>query len=484
MTLERSLQIPPRAIFWLLFAFALSFTFFAIQSGDCVMYLALARDFLLKGRWPVGDPYLYSIPQSQLHIAHEYLSYLIFYGAWLLCGYAGLIFLKMLILATMFAVVLRAPLRERNLSPLWMALWILAVVAGSFRFIERSSLFSDLFSVVLIYWVVEQKQITRGWILKLIALFAIWVQLHPGFLMGVAILGLWTAWHLVFTPDFRNRKILYLILPLVVLALNPLGIDGALYPLLFGMQEAAVLKLHNLEWFPSYHPAFRFTPEVIAFWTLAIATLFLMWRERAWLTLRGVLALFAMVSAVYAVRFVPWASFALLLLIKPWAIFKWRIAPLKAMTYLLTATMLLITIHNFGWGYNSSSGPRKPALGLDSHFFPEQTLQFLKTQPITGRVYNAHDFGAYMIWSGFYPIFHHGFVTDMNFYENEVTGIFRSSDKFFELVKKYNWTMLLVDKNGGYPYFYKILKDRTDWKIVAEDDASYLIYCMPTPPNL
>ena len=39
----------------------------------------------------------------------------------------------------------------------------------------------------------------------------------------------------------------------------------------------------------------------------------------------------------------------------------------------------------------------------------------------------------------------------MDFYENEVTGIFRSSDKFFELVAKYNWTMLLVDKNGGYP---------------------------------
>lgn len=484
MNPERSFTLPTRATLCLLFAFALSFTFFAVQSGDCVMYLALARDFLLKGQWPVGDPYLYSIPQSQLHIAHEYLSYLIFYGAWLIAGYAGLIFLKMLILSAMFTVALRATPTERGTSPLWMAFWILAVVAGSFRFIERSSLFSDLFSVALVWWLIDRKKITRRLVIELTVFFALWVQLHPGFLIGVAILGLWSAWNFIFTPGFRNWKVLGLVLPIAVLALNPLGLEGALYPLLFGMQEAAVLKLHNLEWFPSYHPAFRYTPEVLAFWTLCLATFFLLWRERAWLTLRGVLALFAMTSAIYAVRFVPWASFALLVLLKPWAVFKWKIAPLRAISFVLTATMVFITIHNFGWGYNSSSGPRLPSLTLDSHFFPEKTLQFLKAQPLSGRVYNAHDFGAYMIWSGFYPVFHHGFVTDMDFYENEVTGLFRSSDKFFELVKKYKWTMLLVDKNGGYPYFYRILKDQTDWKIVAEDDASYLIYYMPTPPNL
>src|SRR5665213_4635165 len=68
---------------WLLFFFALSFTFFAIQSGDVLMYLTLARDFLVHGEWPTVDPYLYSLPNAQLHIAHEYLSYFIFYGAWL-----------------------------------------------------------------------------------------------------------------------------------------------------------------------------------------------------------------------------------------------------------------------------------------------------------------------------------------------------------------------------------------------------------------
>ena len=36
--------------------------------------------------------------------------------------------------------------------------------------------------------------------------------------------------------------------------------------------------------------------------------------------------------------------------------------------------------------------------------------------------------------------------------------------------------MLLIDKSSSYPYFYSILSPLPDWKIVAEDEAAYLIY--------
>src|ERR1035437_2006935 len=123
----------------LLLLFALSFTFFEIQSGDALMYLTLVRDFLIHLEWPAYDPYLYSLPHAELHIAHEYLSYFIFYGAWLLSGFGGLIFLKMILLGVLFSLTFHADPRERNCSPLWMGLWLLAVLAGSFRFIERTS---------------------------------------------------------------------------------------------------------------------------------------------------------------------------------------------------------------------------------------------------------------------------------------------------------------------------------------------------------
>ena len=103
-------------------------------------------------------------------------------------------------------------------------------------------------------------------------------------------------------------------------------------------------------------------------------------------------------------------------------------------------------------------------------------MDFLQQKRIAGNLYNAHDFGAYLIWRGVLPVFHHGFVTDMGFYENEVMGVFKGQARFLELAAKYNWTMLLVEKYGAYRYFYQILGSLPQWKIVAEDEASYLIY--------
>jgi hypothetical protein len=70
-------------------------------------------------------------------------------------------------------------------------------------------------------------------------------------------------------------------------------------------------------------------------------------------------------------------------------------------------------------------------------------------------------------------------MTDVAFYENDVMGVFRSQRRFLELAAKYNWTMLLVEKHGNYRYFYQILAPLPEWKIVAEDEAAYLIYRLP-----
>ena len=51
------------------------------------------------------------------------------------------------------------------------------------------------------------------------------------------------------------------------------GLEGALYPVRFALNEARVFKHYNFEWFPAYSQAFRFTPEVLAFWTLAVSAL-------------------------------------------------------------------------------------------------------------------------------------------------------------------------------------------------------------------
>ncbi len=462
----------------IVFLFALSFTFFALQSADVLMYLALARDFIVHGEFAPKDPYLYSLGNADLHIAHEYLSYLLFSGAWEVFGVAGLTGLKMLILTLLFVLVLRFPPRESQTEPLWLMLWMLAVAAASFRFIERSSIFSDLFCILLLTWLLEARHITRALVVRMAGLFLLWVQLHPGFPLGILMLAMWGVWRAFTEHGFQRKSLAWLLIPPVLLCVNPLGVEGALYPFRFALHEAHFLKLHNFEWFPSYHPAFRATPEILAFWLLLLASAVLLLRARAWRNLNGLFALFCAASAIQAVRFVPWASFALVILCKP-ALPVWRGRVSQILFNLLIVAMATIAVKNFTLGYSSSSGPRYPRFAFDKNFFPMETLDFLRANRLAGNLYNAHDFGSYLVWQGYTPIFHHGFVTDLGFYQNDVIGVFQSQERFLQLAHKYNWTKLLVDKHGSYPYFFKILSPLTNWKIVSEDDASYLIYYLP-----
>ncbi len=462
-----------------LFLAGFSLTIFAIQSGDVFMYLSLARDFILRGSWTTQqDPYLYSLPEARLDYLHEYLSYLIFALAHKIFGFAGLIGLKALVWSAVFLLTLLAFPRAKNSDYLWVGIFLLAILAASFRFIERSSMFSDLFCVGLVALLLNSDRVTKGLIAALTVLFLIWIQLHPGFPLGLGLLGLWALYHLFIDKTIKPREAIWLALPVVALCLNPLWLEGVLYPFAFGTNETAILKKYNFEWMPSYHPAFRTTPEVMAFWLLLLVTFYLIWREKAWTSLRAIFIYFSIAIALHAVRFVPWASFAILIAAKPWVGLKHLSQAGKIGASVVAAILLLFAAKNLVYGYNSSSGERLAGQLLDPKFFPLKTIEFLREKRIPGRLYNTHDFGSYLIWRRELPIFHHGFVTDMKFYEAEVIGALRSRETFLYLAAKYNWTMLLVEKTS-YKYFYHHLKSLPDWKIVTEDEASYLIYRLP-----
>lgn len=451
-----------------------------MQSGDAMMYLVIARDFILNGDWRQTDVYHYLYPShdGRLIWHHEYLSMLIFYGAWAIGGFAALIVLKSALLGLMFFTVLRASPEDRNAHAEWIAIWILAILSSSFRFIERSSLFSDLFTVVLVTWLLRERSLNRNFLLRLVLLFTIWTQLHPGFVAGLALLLLWCAWHALRTPDFLKKELaLLLLIPLAMLA-NPSFLDGLLYPFQFALNEARVLRLYNFEWLPAYHAAFRFTPEMLAFWILSLFSAYFFVRAKAWRNIEALFAVAAFLSVFQAVRFVPAASMIIALTVKPHARFLSFNTSQLWLRIALVVFLCVVSIRNLGWGYESSSGKRLPELGLDPKFFPSKTLENLRSFGPQS-FYNSHDFGAYLLWLGIKPVFHHGFVTDMKFYQREVIGSLQTQSQFLELARKYGWKVLLVDRFGGYRQAHRILSPIKEWKIVSDDEAAYLIVYLP-----
>src|SRR5262249_25667188 len=146
--------------------------------GDVMMYLALARDFVFKGEWTnLADPYIYSLNNAPLIWTHEYLSFALFSWFHMLFGWPGLILLKSAVWTSVFILTLRAKPRDTNVSWLWLGLWMLAVLAGSFRFIERSSMFSDLFCVGLFAVLLEHDRLTWKFQVGVSLLFLLWAQL-------------------------------------------------------------------------------------------------------------------------------------------------------------------------------------------------------------------------------------------------------------------------------------------------------------------
>src|SRR5262245_42864024 len=117
-----------KALVFCLGFLAFSFTLFAIQSGDVVMYLALARDFVFSGDWKFTDPYIYPLNSPPLIWTHEYLSFVLFSWFYTFFGWSGLIWLKSVVWTAVFVLTLRSGPREINVSWVWIGLWLLAVL--------------------------------------------------------------------------------------------------------------------------------------------------------------------------------------------------------------------------------------------------------------------------------------------------------------------------------------------------------------------
>lgn len=159
-----------------------------------------------SGGVPRSDPFSYlSAPGSWVN--HEWLAELIFGFAWSSFGTAGLVGLKVLVSLT---IVLLAYLHlaRRGLDPLRagvVVVWLVALVRIGIATV-RPHLFTYLlfFLVLLVLEAAERGR--RRWLWSLPLLFALWANLHGGFLAGLGVLAVWTAARLAFELVGRRRE--------------------------------------------------------------------------------------------------------------------------------------------------------------------------------------------------------------------------------------------------------------------------------------
>jgi hypothetical protein len=146
------------------------------------------------GRFPATDPFLFSLPSYAWHIEHEWLSYLVFYAVFRAAGFAGLVLFKtVLILIPVLLLFLLCRCQGALKLCAISAALLLAFFAGADRLLERASLFSDALLLVVLLLLYFNSRRLSATLFIIPALFLLWVNLHPGFILGLAVLWMFIA---------------------------------------------------------------------------------------------------------------------------------------------------------------------------------------------------------------------------------------------------------------------------------------------------
>lgn len=239
-----------RALGFFLFAFFVNLFARTRADADLWGHVRFGGDTVRAGAVPRVDPYSYlSGPREWIN--HEWLSEVIFHAAYALGGGTGLVLLKTALSLLVLAVLFRH-LRWNGFSILRAGILLTAVSLAFFAFLEtvRPHLFTILlFALVLI----ALERHARGeprWIWGIPPAFALWANLHGGFLAGFAVLLVWAAVESL-RRRLRRESLpgqLLLCVPISFAAslLNPYGIR--LWEFL--LRTATVERPEIIEWVP------------------------------------------------------------------------------------------------------------------------------------------------------------------------------------------------------------------------------------------
>jgi hypothetical protein len=189
---------------------------------------------------PSTDLFSYTT-NHHAYVAHEWISQLLIYGAYKLGGYSGLmLWLCFFSSAVLIAGYALCSLYSGNAKVAFlgaMAIWFFSTIGLSIR----PQMIGYLLLIVELLLVHLGRSRDPRWFFALPVLFALWVNLHGSFFLGMVVAGVFLfsscfefeMGSLLAAPwDPRARRMLAwaLVLSIAALFLNPVGVKLVLYP--------------------------------------------------------------------------------------------------------------------------------------------------------------------------------------------------------------------------------------------------------------
>lgn len=385
-----------------------------LADGDTGYHVAAGQYMLVERSVPHHDIFSWHTPAPRW-IAFEWLSQVAFALAHRWQGLDGVVGLAALLLALTFAVLHH--LLRRPGGNVWVVLFVLllTLATSALHWLARPHLFSLLLAV---FWLdlLERQRISGKSPLALLPIsMLLWVNLHAGFIVGLALVAIYLAGgavrHLAapLAERSRTRPAVRALAAtagacLIAALLNPNGAQALLHPI---VSLGATFTMDHITEFrsPDFH--------ALSIWPFALMLLLLVTllarsdrkpgvEQTLQLLLFGYLALtsqrhipfFALIAAPILVEQLD----ALL--------GRWRGHPLATWLEQRSRTVVENEVAARGhlWcGAAVVVGVLLVASGrLDYQFDPETkpvaAVHFLQGQPLAGRVFNEYEFGDYLIY--------------------------------------------------------------------------------------
>jgi hypothetical protein len=455
------------------------------------------------------DSFSYTM-QGQPWYAWEWLYDALIAGIHQWLGLNGVVFFTAVVIAATFALALRLALRHGSSLLVAVILVMLAAGASTIHFFARPHVLSWLLTVIwfqlldsseAVYHPEEDRRL-----LWLPAIMLLWTNLHGGFLLGIALCGIYLIAGLIryfFEREDRQKVGLWLkrlavasLLSILATFGNPYGYRLHIH--IYSYLSSRFLMNHIDEFLsPNFHGIAQ-----QCFVVLLLITVAALAAKRHRLKLSHLLVIiFAAYSGLYASRNLPVSSILLTLVIAP--LLSASIADAAALQKMSPRLQGLISRSNAFVSRMTEMESRfrghlwpvlAVILGLvvciqhgrlgtrqvmDAHFdlkrFPVQAVEVLAQRRIEEPIFAPDYWGGYLIYR-FFPE-PRVFVDDRHDLYGElflkdylkVMHVQPDWEKFLN-EKKVHW--VLVPAEGSLA---NILKEMPAWKIVYEDSTSVLL---------
>jgi hypothetical protein len=223
-------------------------------------HVRFGHDIVATRALPATDSY--SFLSDRPWINHEWLSECVMYVAYAAAGPPGLVALKVLLLVGVLGAVFLA-LGRQAVTGASRDLLLAVVVLGTFGQINHMR--PQVFSLAAFSWLLVllmSVESRRARLVLIPALFALWVNMHGGWIVGGAALALWTVCTLASPVPRAEKRTLFVcgILSLFATLLNPYGVNMWL----FLWNTVGFSRAEITEW----QPVFRLHPPVLIVWSV------------------------------------------------------------------------------------------------------------------------------------------------------------------------------------------------------------------------